>query len=235
MRGAFASVLAMVVLAAACGGRYASEGDGSGGSNSGGQSSNHAGKGSAQAGKTNVGASSSVGGGAPVGATGNTAGTGCFCPEIGCGPGFVPQPSPDGCCDICVPLDCSQVMCPGIGCPSTGHLEFPPNQCCPICVPGNCDQQRASYFEFRGQLVEKYGSIGCMKDSDCGLLYEGNACGTNCGAIALPLLYLQDASVNLTTFADSTCTACPPEPVPPCEPALPPVCFNGRCQQVGFL
>lgn len=229
-------VLASVVLLGACGGRYSrveGDDDGSGSSGSGSGGSGQAGsRPGGKAGQPSKGGSSSGIGGATssAGTTSSGGKAGCICPtvDIDCAPGFVPGPDPNGCCYTCLPLDCRNVACPGIACGSGSRLEYPPDQCCPICVPDDCNEQRRQYYEFRNQVLEKYNSIGCMIDSDCSLLYENNACSSSCGS-PVPTQFVMDASFNLDSYAAMACSTCPPQPVPPCEPSLPPGCFNGRC------
>jgi hypothetical protein len=180
-------------------------------------------------------------GGAGTGTAGTAVGIGgkstCGpCPDIDCGVGYTQQPSPDGCCNVCVPLDCRMLGCPGpaCGCPGIACAPgsqpiYPPDQCCPICSDTNCDEQRRSYYGFRDQVVEKYNSLGCMQDSDCTIVYESNACASSCGT-PMPWFYEKDFVVVLNEYAASTCAACPPPPLQPCPAPPPPACVAGRCQ-----
>src|SRR5687768_10980336 len=100
-------VLAATALLAACGGRYSHYEDGGGGAN-GGTSTGSGGSGQGgtkmggKAGSTSTAGSSSVGGKS----TGTAGTAGCACPDIAldCGPGYVKQLDPSGCCEVCVPL-----------------------------------------------------------------------------------------------------------------------------------
>lgn len=234
-------VLAAALLLVACGGRYASVGDGDGGSNGSGATTGSGGSG--QGGKKPGGHAGTTAVGGSVGVAGSgTAGTGVSvggksmcgpCPDIDCAPGSYFQPDPNGCCGTCIPLDCRNVACPGIACGSGSQLIYPPDQCCPVCGPTDCEAQRKGYFEFRSQVVEKYNSLGCMQDSDCAIIYESNACGSSCGT-PMPWFYEKDFIVTLDGYASTSCASCPPTPIQPC-PAPPPVaCINARCQYRPF-
>ncbi|HKY37980.1 MAG TPA: hypothetical protein VJN18_18690 [Polyangiaceae bacterium] len=232
-------VLAAAVLLVACGGRYAgSEDSGTSGSSNGSGGSGQGGKKPAGgAGTAAAGGSVSVGGNV-TGTAGTAVSTGgkaaCGdCPDVDCGAGYVQKSDPNGCCSICVPLNCRMVACPGIACGSGSQLIYPPDQCCPICGPSNCEELRQGYFDFRSQIIERYNSFGCMQDSDCTLLTEGNACSSDCGT-PIPRFYEKDAHINLYDYAAMACASCPPRPVPPCDPQLAPACVNGRCQRRPF-
>ena len=106
--------LAAALLLAACGGRYASidGGDGEGGSSSSGATTGSGGSG--QGGKkpggkagTSAGGSVSTAGTSPAGGSISVGGKSTCgpCPDIDCGVGYTQQPGPDGCCNVCVPLD----------------------------------------------------------------------------------------------------------------------------------
>ncbi|HYJ10356.1 MAG TPA: hypothetical protein VEX18_15135 [Polyangiaceae bacterium] len=227
-------VLAATALLAACGGRYAEvEGEGGGASSGASTGSGGSGQGGKKAGGK-AGNSSTAGSSSVGGKSTGTAGTaGCACPDVDCAPGYVKQLNPSGCCEVCVPLDCTLVPCPGVACGSGSQLYYPPDQCCPVCGPSTCEEQRKNYIVFREQLVAKYSGLGCMSDMDCTVLYDSNACSVGCGGAAIPWLYEKDIHLSLEAYAKA-CTGCPPLPVPPCEPPLPAACVQGRCQTRPF-
>jgi hypothetical protein len=229
-------VLAATALLAACGGRYAEvEGEGGGASSGASTGSGGSGQGGTKAGgkagNSSTAGSSSVGGKS----TGTSGTSGCACPtfDFECAPGYVKQLNPSGCCEVCVPLDCTLVPCPGVACGSGSQLYYPPDQCCPVCGPSTCEEQRKDYLLFRDQLVAKYAGFACMSDMDCTVLYDSNACSVGCGGAAIPWLYEKDIHLSLDAYAKA-CTGCPPLPVPPCEPPPPPACVQGRCQTRPF-
>jgi hypothetical protein len=86
---------------------------------------------------------------------------------------------------------------------------------------------RASYSQLRDQLVEKYSSGGCKVDTDCALVFEDNACASNCGT-AIPKALADGFASNLDATAAASCATCPPPIKPPCAP-LAAVCSNGKC------
>lgn len=227
-------VLAATVLLAACGGRYSHiEGEGgaaSGGSTGSGGSGQGGKKPGASAGTSSAGGAASAGSVGTAGTATSTGGkAGCACPDIDCAPGYVKQPAPSGCCEVCVPLDCRLVGCPGIACGPGSELIYPPDQCCPVCGPSNCEAQRRGYFEYRAQLIEKYNSLGCMTDMDCTLLVEANICALGCG-MPIPRFYENEVLVNLHEYASNACASCPSPPPQPCPPSRPAGCVQGRCQ-----
>jgi hypothetical protein len=101
-------------------------------------------------------------------------------------------------------------------------------QCCPICIQDNCATQRATYFQLRQELVDKYSTLGCNIDADCTIYYEKNQCFVGCG-IAVPNSALNNLDSNLQSFAQSTCSPTCPMEVPPCEPRERPRCIEQRC------
>jgi hypothetical protein len=164
---------------------------------------------------------------------GGAAGAPCGpCPSPICQPGFERVVDPAvSCCALCRRIDCSLVDCTPPTCPSGFHAEKLEGQCCPICLPGAtsmaCLEGRATYARTRDQLIDKYSRAGCQVDHDCTLVYESNACVSNCGTAFLAGL-AENAIMNLTIFANEDCSTCPkPEP-PPCAPVVA-VCSNGRC------
>lgn len=220
---------ALLVAFVACGGRYAhNEDQGSGASTGSGGSGQGGAKAGGKAGNSSTAGSSTVGGKS----TGTSGTSGCACPTIDfdCAPGHVKQLDPSGCCELCVPLDCTLVPCPGVACGSDSQLVYPPGQCCPVCSPGTCQVQYNAYYAYRSELIEKYNSLGCMVDADCTLLYDANACTFGCSGAPIPAAYEKELLVSLQSFGDGLCAGCPPLPIPPCEPSLPAACVQGRCQ-----
>jgi hypothetical protein len=176
---------------------------------------------------------SAVGTGGSSISTGTGAGgsmcTNVGCPAIGCGPGYISVIEPGACCPVCKPAPCNGA-CVAIACPKGAHLETPPGMCCPICVPDGptaCEQGQKAYAELRSMLLQKYQTLGCMRDADCGTVYESNRCASSCGT-ALPFAALSFFADNLRSFADSNCASCPPQPPPPCVPGFV-TCQKGQC------
>lgn len=190
----------------------------------------HAGSGSSRAGTGSGGAlgkaGTGSGGAAAVGGTSSTGGAACACDPILCvEPGFLTVPDADGCCYHC---ECEPRACPGVACGSGSHLEVKAGQCCPVCVQDDCVKQRASYQEFKQQLVEKY-SYGCTTDSECTRFYDKSPCSFGCGDV-VTTASLGNLSMNLGSYSQQNCSERCQTPVPPCAPPIAPVCFNGRCQ-----
>ena len=167
---------------------------------------------STSGGSTGRAGSTSVGGRAGAGGTTSFAGTfgiagtfatggGCACDAIACASPFRAVPNADGCCFHC-------------------ELDLMA-----------CYQAEQGYQAYRAQVIEKYQTLGCKLDSDCGLIYDKNECGAaSCGA---PLLSSQIAVVTqmLDAYAQANCSfACPPEPIPPCGARPAPSCVMNRCQ-----
>lgn len=211
-----------VALVTACGGRTGevdSDGDGGNPSKAGGRS--------ATGGAPNAAGRASSGGSVSRGGSS----MGCACPDIGCGPGFRLVPDPNNCCGTCEPIPCPTVPCPGIACASGQHLEVPEGECCPVCVPDifeACAAGQQAYRQLREQLLEKYSSLGCKSDWDCGVIWESNRCVATCGD-PLPEAVIADAKQNLSSFAEMSCASCALIPFPPCPPRREPTCQLNRC------
>jgi|SRR5579859_2792306 len=182
---------------------------------------------------TVTGQGGSFGGSGVGGAAGSGGSSGCggvTCPPIKCMPGYIPVLDPGACCPVCRPAPCNGGACPVIMCPSGSHLEMQPGQCCPVCVRDpqvGCQQQQSAYFAFRQMLLDKYNSLGCQTAADCSVVYESNRCISSCGT-AIPRTIADSYTQNLRSFADMTCTSCPPMPPPPC-PAPFLYCIMNRC------
>jgi hypothetical protein len=130
-----------------------------------------------------------------------TGGAACACPAIACAPGYHPVPNPDGCCF---------------------HCEQDPLM--------QCGLQHAQYANYRAQVTEKYATLGCKVDSECGFYFDKNQCAGAC-PIPLPNEAIMPVTVQLNDYAQMQCLpGCPPEPIPPCLPTLPPRCVMNRCQ-----
>ena len=239
---------AIVLISAACGGRFTQTGDdggegatGSGGGNTGtGAGTSTGARPTGTGGKsvstggtaTGIGGKATGTGGKATGTGGKATGTGgkatCLdlpCPDIDCAPGYVPVPDPSGCCKLGCRSLCEGTACPGIACGSGSHLEVLPDQCCPTCVPDNCEEQRANYNNYRQQLIDKYSASGCMRDNDCAVFYEKNDCAVGCG-ISVPRITVDSLVSNLESYAKLNCNPNCMQPVPPCEPPSPPTCFK---------
>lgn len=238
----------LVLISAACGGRLIERGDddGDGASNAGGTAStgtgaHSSGNGAATSsgGKAAGGMATGTGGkatgvgGKTSGVAGTTSvgGGGSICPDIpcktiACGPNQARVLTPDGCCFTCQTI-CPP--CPGIACGSGSHLEMGPGACCPTCVQDTCEAQLKGYVEFRGQLIEKYSSLGCMVNADCTTYYEKNNCSIGCG-VPMPIAAINYLESNLQSYAQQNCSANCMFGAPGCAPSASPVCFQGRCQ-----
>lgn len=90
----------------------------------------------------------------------------------------------------------------------------------------SCEPGRKAYRELRDALIEKYSSLGCKTEADCGLVVENNACALGC-PLSLPSSTIDDYSRNLNDAA-SACWACPPPEGPDC-PSTSSACSNGAC------
>jgi hypothetical protein len=86
-------------------------------------------------------------------------------------------------------------------------------------------------MQYSRRLIEKYNTIGCMADQQCGVYYEKNSCNLSCGT---PMAW--DAFTGLDQELQAyakICDGCPFPDVPPCTPTGEPRCISGRCQ-LGF-
>jgi hypothetical protein len=92
-----------------------------------------------------------------------------------------------------------------------------------------CDAGKAAYQQKRAQVLQSLSSLGCTTETDCGSLWETNACVSTCG-VAAPAAGVDAATHELNTFAQDRCRSCPPIPVPPCIPPQPIQCIQGRCE-----
>jgi hypothetical protein len=95
------------------------------------------------------------------------------------------------------------------------------------CVAG-----KAAYQQKRAQVLQRLSSSSCTTDTDCSKLWETNACVSTCG-VATPAAGVDAAGQELNAFAQSSCSSCPPIPVPPCVPPQPIQCLEGRCTEDG--
>ena len=153
----------------------------------------------------------------------------CICAGVDCGPGSVPVPHPSGCCYTCEPVGCPDIPCAiPPGCPPGYHFETPPGACCPQCIQDSCEKAREEYLQYSRRVIEKYNTLPCMSDQECGLYYEKNSCNLSCGA---PMTWsaFQSLDQDLQAYA-KICSNCPFPDVPPCEPVGQPRCINSRCQ-----
>jgi hypothetical protein len=218
-------------LVAACGGRAIDDGtepDGAGGTSGTGGKGHPNGKAgsssSSTAGVPATGTSGSTGigvGAAP--ATGGTFSAGGSAPAFG-GTGIVTAGTSSSSTGGSGPCACDPFAC------GPGYTPQPGPGCCPICVPAkDCETGRAEYYKQRTLLIDKYSSAGCQLDSDCGVLYETNACVNGCGQTPLPASLIESAIQNLDVIAQQVCTQCPPAPIPPCVPPPQPRCVMNRC------
>jgi hypothetical protein len=131
---------------------------------------------------------------------GAASGGGCACDAFACGPGYEPVTNLDGCCFHCA------------------------------AVLPSCDQQRQSYAELKKLLLDKFSTLSCVADTDCGIYYDQTGCGASCG-VPIPNAARRNIDDSLYAFAEANCSpVCPPLPVPPCAPSPPPRCVAGRCQ-----
>jgi hypothetical protein len=154
------------------------------------------------------------------------------CPAIACGEGFMSVVDPAiSCCPICRPLDCTTALCANPICPAGTHSEVPKGSCCAVCMMGvsqACNQAQDQYNRDRKQFLDKYGSSRCAADAECRLVFEDNACESNCGE-ALPVSTANLFESNIQADADKCDGVCPAlSGKPDCTP-LVPVCSNGLC------
>jgi hypothetical protein len=156
-------------------------------------------------GPIHVGGAGTIGGASSVGGAIATAGTA----------------SSGGSC-ACDPIACAP------------HQELVPNtnDCCYHCEPDAvCAQQLATYLVYRQPLLDKFESIGCKSDAECGYYFDANRCrAMGCG-IPMTNRAIATLSQVLNDYSQTNCDpTCPPQPVPPCDGRLNAVCLNGRCQ-----
>jgi hypothetical protein len=127
-------------------------------------------------------------------------------------------------------MSCAAVNCAQAICPVGSHVEVPAGQCCPARVMGTsqaCNQAEANYSRDREALLGKYSSTPCKQDTDCQLVFESNACVTNCGE-ALPVVNAGSFETNISGDAMVCNAACPAMSTPHCAPQVA-VCSNGTC------
>jgi hypothetical protein len=77
-------------------------------------------------------------------------------------------------------------------------------------------------------VIEKYNTLPCTLNEDCGLYHEKNACNLSCGT-PMPWDAFTALNQDLLAYA-KICDGCPFSDVPPCTPTPEPMCSNGRCQ-----
>jgi hypothetical protein len=186
---------------------------------------------------TGTGSTGSTGvGGFVTGGTTGVGGSGPSCQNVDCAafdcaPGTTLTVVPGLCCPVCQPCN---VPCPGIACASGSHYEVLPGQCCGTCVPDpqmNCDVGKKEYTAQRTQLLDKFGSVFCSRDSECVVATEQNQCFSTCG-VALPLVTAADWKSITTSTAEKLCASCKPMPTPPCVRYIAS-CVTGRCVLIG--
>lgn len=92
-----------------------------------------------------------------------------------------------------------------------------------------CTAGKQTYQRKRAEALHAAAS-GCERDTDCGLLYESNACLAGCGT---PLLATaaEATAKQLSDVASNLCSSCSPMPIPPCAPPAPLKCVAGRCSE----
>jgi hypothetical protein len=163
---------------------------------------------------------------------GSTAGSGSDgCLLIGCSPGYVSQPDPDGPCSVCV-LACDDVACTTADCQPGSHMEMRDDECCPVCVKDDalpCERAQQLYQEFRAQWLAQYDGQGCIQEPECTMMWEYNRCSATCGT-PLGLDASSRIEAELSAFAEETCTSCPSPVATPCPSPPPLACFEGNCQ-----
>lgn len=91
-----------------------------------------------------------------------------------------------------------------------------------------CERGRASYRRQQSELVATTNS--CEQDSDCGTLWEANACVSTCGT-PIQKSIIDSLSEQLRELAALNCSSCPPIPTPPCVPPGPLQCIEKRCRE----
>lgn len=116
-------------------------------------------------------------------------------------------------------------------CPPGYELVWTGEGCSYSCYPGAklCYQQHQDYAFFREALLQKYSTLSCMTDADCGIYFEQNTCGNRCG-VSLAKPFIDQFDQNLNSYAQQNCNPlCPLAPEPPCEPLIPS-CWKGYCE-----
>jgi hypothetical protein len=160
--------------------------------------------GSGRGGTSGVAGSTSIGGTTSSAGSIGTAGSGsiCICAEPSCAPFFRAVPNADGCCDHC----------------EVDRAE--------------CAMAQQGYLTYRDQILQKYGSLSCVSDSDCGQLFEKNECGVPLPCtVSLSNSQIMVVTQILDTYAQANCSsACPQRIPPPCPVVTPPRCLMSRCQ-----
>lgn len=91
-----------------------------------------------------------------------------------------------------------------------------------------CASGKDAYHQQRERVLQQLAAQGCQSDSDCGTLWETNACVSTCG-VAVPVAGLDGATQELNGVAKDACSTCPAIPVPPCAPPGPLRCVQGQC------
>ena len=203
-------------LASACGGRSASDGNGSSGAAGSAGSSAVAG---ADSGTSGAGAA-----GAP-----DTCGT-VNCPNIVCPVNTAPVALPGECCETCQST-CTE---PCQACGPGSHAVMHSNVCCPSCEPDmpptpSCESGQMAYATARAAMLEKYSS-GCSVDQDCVALGPSNRCEGGCDFGAILASNVNNWTSNLDSAAKTQCVNCPEPQTAKCAAPLPPVCLNRVCQ-----
>ena len=83
-----------------------------------------------------------------------------------------------------------------------------------------CNTVTTQYTTNRAAMLDKYNSTPCKIDTDCRLVFEGNACVTNCG-VALPISTASFFESNIAGLAMACNASCPALPPPEDEVAQP--------------
>jgi hypothetical protein len=187
-----------------------------------------AGGAAAGTGDTSSGATGGTGGSSDGAGTGGAPScTGVVCAPIPKTCKMIEQ-EPGACCPTCPDTGCD--VCPDLVCAAGTHAETVPGDCCPTCRPDAdvdaCMMGQAAYEDERANLIEKYGSAGCLNSADCGIATEQNACASTCG-VALPMNTIKNFESN-TLKAGAACSTCPSLDPPPCAVYIT-ACVNGEC------
>lgn len=95
-----------------------------------------------------------------------------------------------------------------------------------------CTSGKDAYQQKRTEVLQRISSSGCGADTDCGSLWETNACVSTCG-VAAPAAGIDAATQELNALAKQSCGTCAPIPVPPCVPPQPIKCIQGQCAEGG--